>query len=144
MKIAFKKGITPWDWAIRLFSGGSYSHCEIIFSDGYFFSARPFSRVSYTHRRITSRWDVIDIPCTIEEEEAIRKWCDGELGCGYDWLGILRFLFDEVRPSDNRWFCSEICAAVLRNMGRLPKSTTPHTLHPTGLYNLCGKMKSSL
>lgn len=140
MKIAFHKGVTPWDWAIRLFSGGPFSHCELVFSDGLHFGARPFRKVNYIHRKTDETWTAVDIPCSDGQERQIRKWCDGEVGSGYDWWGIARFVLKFIPASEDDWFCSEICTAALQQIFLLP-NIEPQTIHPVGLYNLCGKMK---
>lgn len=38
----------------------------------------------------------------------------GEIGCGYDWLNVSRFLTRlRGKQSDRRWFCSEFVFAVV-------------------------------
>lgn len=139
MKIAFKKGITPWDWAIRLFSGGPFSHCEIIFSDGTWFSSRPGRGVSYKPSR-NGNYTFIDLRVSKEAEENLRKWANTEIGCKYDWMGIIWFLFKRAKPHPDRWFCSEICTAALQQTGMLI-GVEPHTVTPMELYILCGRLK---
>lgn len=143
MKIAFLKGTNIFDWAIRLYSGGPFSHCEIVFSDGTWFSSRPSQNgVVYSHRGDDGQWVYIDIPASPEAEEKLRKWADGEIGCKYDWWGILWFLFRRVRPHPDKWFCSEICTAALQQLGYL-NNIESYRVTPTELYKLCGMLKLS-
>lgn len=63
----------------------------------------------------------------------------GEIGCGYDWLNVSRFLTRfRDRQSEHRWFCSEIvfaaCAAgdvvVLNNVAAWRVSPRDLSLSP--------------
>ena len=135
MKIAFKKGVMPWDWVIRIFSGGPFSHCELVFRDKVFFGAYPVTGVRYRRRTALSRWVFVDIPLTREQEEKIRAWCDTEYGCNYDWLGVFRFIIKTLRPSETRWFCSELCVKALQEVNIL-EDVIAHEAHPTNLYKL--------
>jgi hypothetical protein len=138
MKIVFHKGVWPWDWAIRVFSMGRFSHCEVIFSDGMWFSSRPGKGTAYKVRKLDDNWEVLDLWVSPEVEAEVRKWCDSENNCPYDWLGVARFVLGFLKPSEERWFCSEICAAIIQKCGYL-NYVEPHKLHPVGLYNLCKK-----
>lgn len=44
------------------------------------------------------------------------EFLDAQLGAGYDWFGILRFL-PRWRKSNDRWFCSELVFEALRRSG---------------------------
>lgn len=47
----------------------------------------------------------------------IANWGRGELGCGYDYLGVLRFILPFIGPSGKRWWCSEVVEAALHIAG---------------------------
>ena len=64
--------------------------------------------------------------CTIEAEglnelrPRIREFLNSQVGKGYDWLAITRFLTRRMRPydaSEKRWFCSELAAAAFAVVG---------------------------
>lgn len=144
MKMAFKSGITPWDWGIRIFSGGSYSHCEILFSDNTFFSSRPFSKVSFKRYDTIippyfGHWSFINIDISPKDEFIVRTWCELKVNSKYDWMGVARFLIPSLHASEDRWFCSEICISALQQVGFF-KGIKAHEIHPTELYKICGQM----
>lgn len=124
MKFAFQKQDTGiFAQLIRIWTFSKYSHCEVIFSDGLAFSSHVadggtrFINLSYPS---PAKWDIIEIPTTVEEEIAIKAFCYRELNCKYDWLGIfLSQVLPFRREHPDRWFCSELCAAILKLLGYL-------------------------
>lgn len=122
MKIAFQKHDgTLAARLIRLWTWSPYSHCEIIFEDGYAFSSHirdGGTRYTRMPNPSPAYWDVYPVPCTASQEAMIRAFCDGELGCKYDLIGIY---FSQILPlrreHPDKWFCSEICAAILKQLG---------------------------
>lgn len=107
---------------IRLWTRSSYSHCELHFGDGNCWSAWPGQGTRWTKRYLRDQdWDRIPISGIENLEVKLRRWCDSENGCKYDWRGIF---FSQVFPwgwhSNHRWFCSEACSAGLVHIGLLP------------------------
>ena len=52
---------------------------------------------------------------TSEEEAAIRAFIQAEVGCPYDWWGIVFAQFlPWQRESPTAWFCSELVVAALK------------------------------
>lgn len=145
MKIAFQKRDTRvFAWLIKLWTLSKYSHCEIVFSNGVAFSShvanggtRFISFLSPSPRV----WDFIEISTSPQEEAELRVWCQDELNCKYDWLGIF---FSQVLPlrreHPNRWFCSEVCAAAVQRLLRLPQNPPACTYSPGGLYRKLRKI----
>ena len=98
-----------FDKLIRMWTGGIYSHVELVLS-GLAYSADAWEG------RVRSRgvggfnrdnWDVVDV-----EFVKSYSWLGQQLGKGYDYLGILGFfLFKWQDPT--RWYCSEICAVAV-------------------------------
>ena len=147
MKVAFEiNDPALFAGLVRWWTKSPYSHCELVFSDGAMFSSHLADHgTRYLGPRILSpnRWDILSIPMSADSEAMIRKWCDGELYCRYDWKGIffsqlLRF----QREHPEKWFCSEICTAALQHIGMLQGSPactfSPGKLHKrlkeTGAY----------
>jgi hypothetical protein len=44
-------------------------------------------------------------------------WARGQVGCGYDYRGVLRFVSRRKALPDRRWFCSELVYAALALAG---------------------------
>lgn len=128
-----------FDALIRFWTRGPYSHVELVFSDGEWFSASPREKTA-RFKRITPKsghWDFVDLPMSAELEALIRQWCrDKALGHKYDWLGIV---CTQIMPfgwqDKTRWFCSEVCLAALQWVG-LYGDKKPHWVHPNGLHKI--------
>lgn len=131
-----KRDPTLFAGLIRWWTGSPYSHCEIVFSDGVMFSSHLADKgTRYVQGVIRPDfWDGLWIPTTLEDEIRIRRWCDSELYCRYDWKGIFLSQFLKLqREHPDKWFCSEICAAIVQMVGFL-KGMKPCSLSPGKLY----------
>jgi len=132
MRVLFYKGPGLVDRLIRV--SGSYSHCEIEFSDGWAFSSSGrdggvrFKKLQYT-RNYVIYWDRIDI--TVSNEEELRSWAIEQLDAKYDWLGIIGTCLGCPLESRFRWFCSEICSTICKAAGLYSGSTL---ITPSELY----------
>ena len=142
MKIAFFRGWKYGDWRnrfIAIYTMGPYSHAELVFSDGMWFSSSPNENgVRYKPSlpgSIDYQWVFLNLPVNAEDEAKLRAWCDGEVGCGYDWREVFRFAFPWFSCDDSRWFCSEICLAGLHELGLLTQYKQ-EDYSPNALYKL--------
>lgn len=139
MRIAFYRA-KYGDWSdrlIALFTMGAYSHVEYVFSDGVWFSASPRDG-GVRYKWIVPKdlhWTFLDLPVSAEEEDKLRMWCDGEVGCKYDWKEVLRFVLPFLGSDKSRWFCSEIVMAGLHQLG-LFKKYKKEEFSPNSLYKL--------
>jgi hypothetical protein len=142
MRIIFqKKGGGIFGALIRWWTKSAYCHCEIVFTDGARFTASPFIGTRYLpelHPTQEKDWDSFPMfLVTMEEEQKIRKFCNDELNCKYDWTGILfSHVFKMGWEDSEHWFCSEICAAALNHVGaiRIGKDRRPASFSPEKLY----------
>lgn len=141
MHLAFYRGEGKIvDRLVRWWTQGKYSHCEMVFSDGMYFSADAWSnKVRYaTIKANPANWDFVELGINPKEELAVRAWCDSQNGKGYDWVGIL---LSQILPlkahSKRRWFCSELCVAALQTVGRL-SGIRPQDIDPSELAVLHG------
>jgi len=118
----------------------SYSHVELLFSDGFMFSASQYENSTRFKRYNTdsTSWDHIDLPD--DQEPQLREFCGQEAGKGYDYLGIAGFVFG-VRDHSNKWFCSEICTEALIVSGCL-EHTNSAKVSPNGLFKILTKRKT--
>jgi hypothetical protein len=118
MKIAFYKSTRPgisgvYNRLVRWWDQGSYSHCELVFSDGMSASSSyadggvRFKNIEYS----ADNWDLFDLP--EEYELDARSWFDKHAGQKYDLIGNIRFAFGFLNTPEDRWFCSEAIASAL-------------------------------
>lgn len=113
-QIAFYRGKSSFiGRLVRWWDNGPYSHCEVIFSDGYWGTAMHGRGVVFRHLGMPSgeNWDVIELPGYLEADA--RKWFESHNGKDYDYSGFFRFMFDFLNPSRDKWFCSRACADSL-------------------------------
>jgi hypothetical protein len=109
MKFAFYKGKgTLIDKMIRVATLGKYSHCELIFSDGRWFSADAWEnkcRYKPESEFNPNNWDFIDFHC---DEALAKMFCDNIEGSEYDFRAIATWFLPDFRDDRSRWYCSEV------------------------------------
>jgi hypothetical protein len=134
MKIAFYLAENGnWvDKLISFFTISKYSHCELVFSDGEFGSASARDdgvRLKYIEQ--DSKWEIFDLKnedgteITPEQESACHFWFKLNEGQPYDWPGAMMSLFGVNWTSNDKKFCSYICAKLLE----LDPIVTPQKLY---------------
>lgn len=136
MKIIFYIGPPEiQDHLIRFFTKSKVSHCELIFTDELGFSAIPKDGTRFTfiyNFDDSAVWKTIELPwITLEDEQRIRKFCEQEEGCKYDWSAVLLGRINPLHNHKSKWFCSEICAAAIKpfTKGLNDFWYTPKSLH---------------
>lgn len=131
MKAAFYKADGQfYNWFVRKWERGPYSHVELIFSDGRAASASfrdkgvRFKEIDFDN----GNWDFIELPAQLEGKAL--NWFIAHDKCKYDLLGQVRFLISPINigNNDEKWWCSEAVAAALG----LPD---PWRYGPNGLYD---------
>lgn len=120
MKILFYRAEygTFVDKLIAWWTRGPYSHTELYFEeDGLCYSCSPREdECRYKKIDISGEhWDYFFLKDEYFDYEQIRFFCDTQLGKRYDWIGII---FSHIirwnKHCKNKWFCSEICAEILK------------------------------
>lgn len=124
MKIAFYKGRRSensnaklFDIAVAWWTGGLYSHCELVFNDSpkeasCYSSSNRDGGVRFKTIDLTSgHWDVVDLHSF--DENAAWRWFTKHHGQPYDVAGLFGFVLPWRTQNPNHWFCSEACAAAL-------------------------------
>ena len=117
-RAAFYRSVHPglpglYNRVVRWWSSGLYSHCELVFSDGYSASASwmdggvRLKKIDYD----PVHWDFIDLPGHLEADA--RAWFRQHDRKPYDLLGNLGFVWRPVHGEEGAFFCSEACAAAL-------------------------------
>lgn len=103
----------PYNYLVRWWDRGPYSHCELQFSDGMAASS-SFMDGGVRFKAIDwnpDNWDFIDLPDHLEVDA--RAWFEANKGAKYDWLGNVRFLLGFLPNGKDQFFCSEAVAAAL-------------------------------
>lgn len=120
---------------IKWRTAGQAAHVELVFGDGMSFSSNlpdggtRFRRIDYEKES-----GVVLVPLPGVDEDAARTAAALRDGLKYDLWGIVKIgLFGRVQSDDvNRWFCSEVCRAVLEAggiFGWLRKDCSPDELY---------------
>lgn len=137
---AFYKAPGDWtDKAVRLWTRGPYSHCELVIGDLWLSASPREGMVRFKNMTDATAWDFIPLDLDVAQIEQILRAAEAELGCGYDWLGIvLTQIINLNRQDPKRWFCSELITNLLQTAGYLPKTLIPHQIDPNELFILLG------
>lgn len=117
----------------------SYSHVELLFSDGMMFSASQYENATrFTRRNPQSiAWVEVELDISWYEETLVRKFCQKHSGLKYDYVGVAGFVFGNPDES-SKWFCSEICMVSLQSIGMfLDKDASK--VSPNGMYRIITK-----
>jgi hypothetical protein len=133
--LAFYKGKGNWiDWCIRKATRSEFSHVELFYggimdreATCYSSSARD-GGVRKKHIALNpEHWHIVKVQFTNQID--LRVVVDAN-HAKYDYLGILFSQFFSFRGHDkNKWFCSELCAAMLKL--RAPETYSPARLFDT-------------
>lgn len=113
------RGTGLLSWLIRWQTRGTYSHAALLMTDGRIVESWPGIGVRVRH---VSNWrgiDAFSVPrlSAAEWDRAI-AFALNEVGCGYDWCGVIRFISRRHLPyHPNDWFCSELVFEALKHGG---------------------------
>jgi len=149
LHLAFYRGRehgTLLDRLIARHDGGPHSHVELVLSprprvgrpvccgSSWRDGGVRFKRIALGGDR-AGRWDVLPVPVTAGELDAVRRWLIERVGGWYDWPGVLAFKLPLVRERLGWWFCSELAVAALQHVGRLD-GVVPSRVTPNRLFSL--------
>lgn len=100
--------------------GGGFCHAELLWDSDISYTAQPFSGTNYSrHVHRPQNWVVYDLPYC--DDGKIRMWCDSEVGCEYNFAGVMHFVFPFMAQNPKKWFCSEVVVAALQKVGMFPR-----------------------
>ncbi len=118
-------------------TGGEYFHVGLLFEHGTVIECNPdMGVISFALGRLLDpdRWSTINIPLTEYQTESVKSFLFREIGCDYDWFGLLMVqTFGFGRESKTKWFCSELAVATLQRAGLLDCGKPCH-YSPNRLY----------
>lgn len=125
MQVAFYRGTQPgfaglFNRAVRWWTHGPYSHCEIVLgaaADGRALCASAANLDGGVRRKAIAltpdKWDLLEIPDTAPRQEQVAAWFAEHNGDPYDTLALFGFVWRRGDGHRKKWFCSEAVAAVL-------------------------------
>jgi len=132
MQVLFYKARgTVLDRLIRWWTGGPYSHVELVLAeqeDGRLLCASAHPQDGGIRFQLITpdpqAWDAIPVEGNAATAQA---WFENHRGAKYDWFGVFGFVLRPARQDAQRWFCSEAIAAALG-------FTDPWRFDPATLY----------
>lgn len=127
MKVLLFQGKSILSWLIRFQTGairgnGKYSHAAIELDDGTVIEAwANTSKVSsgVIHRKDFreghTKGTIVDTYTIKSSFDAARveQFLKDQIGKGYDWRSVLRFVTHKSALDNDRWFCSELVLTAL-------------------------------
>ena len=143
VQLAFYKGRgNIVDRAIKWWTKGKYSHCEMIIgytADGLakcWSSSHQDGGVRFKEISLDKKnWDVFELSILEYDLQYAIEWYRKRNGKKYDLLGILGFVWRPAVDSKNKWFCSESLASALQitDSWRFDPSTLAAVLKKIGM-----------
>ena len=105
--------------AVRWQTWGPYSHAAILMPcHEWLVESWWQGGVQHVPIRDWSGVDCYDVPSmTVFDWSVASDYAMRQVGCGYDFAGILRFIRRGRGCPDSRWFCSELVYAALAQAG---------------------------
>jgi len=122
----------PFDSLIRLVTKKKHSHNELIINGVSYSSLALKGAVQRVRYYDNSQWDFVQIDPSKIDVLHMGEVLEESKSAGYDWLGIARFIYNKIKQSLTRYFCTERCADALG----IPN---PHLYSPGELHEYCYK-----
>lgn len=117
---------------IRWQTRSAYSHAAIHLGDGAIIESWQGAGVRRTWLRDWSNVTQFGVRgMTGAQWRRAIDFAEAEIGAGYDYLGVVRFVSRRRLPLNERWFCSELVFAALEAAGvRLLERTEAAEVSP--------------
>lgn len=143
--VAFKKkkpGMSFVNKVICWWTKSKYYHVELIIGNKWISSNPDVGGVTINDLQpLNDNWDYCalkPIEITTEQSTKILTWINSQSDKKYDWSGIIHsMVFPFGMHDNNKWFCSEICTAILKlYLQEEVLQVQPNTVSPGGLAKL--------
>lgn len=112
MKVIFCRSHLPGSYLIRLVTLSKWSHCALVIKDNVCLEATyPQVRLTTLEeiKRTHSSWEIREL----DIEPDMLDWGVQQVGKPYDISGLLGFFQPNRKwQKDDKWFCSELLAAM--------------------------------
>lgn len=143
LRIVFFKGKGLLSALIRWQTRGKFSHVGLAFPDNAFFeswtgSGKKLWRNGGVAKKLNWQPEGDETIATVALDDAqmqrARAFCESNLGRGYDFRSVIRFL-TRIKPASNdKFFCSELVMDVLRHAGVDPLNAPSSVISPAVLW----------
>lgn len=112
------RGREPLSAMIRWQTRSVYSHAALLLDNGCVIEAISGRGVRLVPPIDLSAVDVFDVSGMSERQwgRAI-QFARHQIGCGYDYWAIIRFISRNRMPYNHKWFCSELVFAAIAQAG---------------------------
>lgn len=125
-------------WMSRLIkwqTRSEYSHASLVLPDDTVLEALQGKGVIHGRsiRSVKEQVDLFEVACGVPVTEAALTFAKAQIGKGYDWTMVIRFLTrqPESRKQSKKWFCSELVYASFAEAGwPLLRDTAPWEVSP--------------
>ena len=122
MRIVQYKGRSPISKAIQWQTRSVYSHSALMLPDDSIIEAWHVGGVRHEPHPLTghepgTRIEVYVVDTTPTQDYQIERFVKSQVGKGYDFRAIARFLTREKGDNPERWFCSELVFAGFQHVG---------------------------
>ena len=115
-------------------SRSHYSHVALLIpGTNTVIESYPFKGVR--KRELTAKdWDHIHAyeitGMTARQWDKAIQFCESQLGKGYDWRNVFRFISRVPARENDRWFCSEIAFRAIEEAGLRLLNMAAHYVNP--------------
>ena len=140
MRIAFynawQPNATKLDKIISIFSLGMFSHVEMVFDNGEWFSISPRegeARFKYIHAKKQS-WEFITLDLSAEDQQILYEKAKKYQGYKYDYIGAVFSIMPFCIQKESRLFCSEVVVTLLKELPEFSFLKEPCTYSPVDLF----------
>lgn len=137
LTLHFHRTNSPIGKAIRLQTGGSVNHVSIQ-QGNIVTEAQMFKGVTGGHNEKTI---VESFIFEKGDAQTVRDFAKAQMGKGYDWLGILSFIWNFFPERMGKWYCSELGMVAL--MKYLGVKDYNQKQSPQTLLELCRILKQA-
>lgn len=115
-------GGDPIAWVVRWQTRSDYSHAAILIP-GTNTVVESYPGSGVRERELTGRdWERCHAfrveGMTARQWEAAVAFCESQLGMGYDWRSVFKFLTRTAAKENGKWFCSELVFKALEKTFR--------------------------
>lgn len=127
----------PLALAIRWQTRSKYSHAAVLMPDGKTV-VESYPGVGVRVRRLTvNDWAKITAfrvdGFTAAHWEEVIRFATAQIGAGYDWVGVIRFLTRKPATVNGRYFCSELAFEAISRAGKQLLRAEPCDVSPAML-----------
>lgn len=140
-KVLLFRGTSPISAIIRWQTRGAFAHAGLLLRSGQILESYEGDGVRVrdwpTDPAIAAGIHAFDVlGMTRKRWDAALRFAAAQVGKGYDWWAIVRFISRRHMPDNDRWFCSELVFAALAEAG-------VHLLHRTPAWAVSPAMLST-